>query len=323
MRAMKTTTVLKAGLPVGCLLLALGCANRSGFAEETVPESENSPSSKLLLPKTSDDAPVRAEPKREARNTKTSREPAPEIREVRPVRETRVTADRAETVPVETAQVRREDDLIGDRPVERVSTDPGSTAPASKQLLEEMKPSGPLVTKSRQCYKYLAELKSNAEKISTGLDDGGKEVTLLIHISDELGTNVTDLADLWPENKTFVDYCAMAKRQSIILNEELARVPRNWRALRWSLNSALVQVSKLRHVARDLADAEPKPIATPGKDGKIEYSDPVPEALDPVLAKREAAVSEARRAREFIKKKEEEKAKKRMPTDWKNEPNAQ
>lgn len=318
---MKTRLLLKAGsLPTGCLLLVLGCANRSGFAEETVPEGENAPASKLLLPKSSDDAPVRTEPRREARNNKTSREPAPEIRETREVRE---TSPRAETIPVETAQVRQTEDLIGDRPAERLNTDPASTAPASKQLLEEMTPSGPLVTKARQCYKLLGELKANAEKISTGLDDGGKEVTLLVHISDELGTNVTDLADLWPENKSFVDYCAIAKRQSIILNEELARVPRNWRALRWSLNSALVHVSKLRHVARDLADAEPKPVATPGKDGKIEYSDPVPEPLDPKLARREAAVSEARRAREYIKKQEEEKAKKKMPTDWKNQPNAQ
>jgi len=318
---MKTRTMLNAGLPMGCLLVVLGCANRSGFAEETVPEAENAPSSKLLLPKSSDDASESRprDPRRE--NKKTYREPAPEVREVR---ETPETANaRAETIPIETAQVRRENDLIGDRPAEHSRVDPGATAPASKQLLEEMTPSGPIVTKSRQCYKLLGELKANAEKISTGLDDGGKEVTLLIHISDELGNNITDLSDLWPENKSFVDYCVVAKRQSIILNEELARVPRNWRGLRWSLNSALVHISKLRHVARDLADAEPKPVATPGKDGKIEYSDPVPEPLDPKLARREAAVSEARRARDFIKKQEEEKAKKKMPTDWKNQPNAQ
>lgn len=308
--------MLSAGLPVGCLLVVLGCANRSGFAEETVPEADGA-NSKLLLPKSNDDAPVKTETHpREARNNKTSREPAPEARTY-----TEQSA-RAETVPIETAQVKRHDDLIGDRPAELARVDPGSTAPASKQLLEEMTPSGPMITKARQCYKLLGELKANAEKISTGLDDGGKEVTLLVHISDELGTNVTDLADLWPENKTFVDYCAVGKRQAIILNEELARVPRNWRSLRWAMNSALVHISKLRHVARDIADAEPKPVATPGKDGKIEYSDPVPEPIDPKLARREAAVSEAKRARDFVKKQEEEKAKKRMPTDWKNQPNA-
>lgn len=315
---------MNAGLPMGCLLVVLGCASRSGFAEETVPESEGGASSKLLLPKSdNEEAPVRSEQPRheskprEARNVnkKTNREPEPLPQ---------ASEARAETIPIETAQVKQpQQDLIGDRPAEQARMDPGSTAPASKQLLEEMTPSGPLVTKARQCYKLLAEMKANAEKISTGLDDGGKEVTLLVHISDELGNNVTDLADLWPENKTLVDYCAVGKRQAIILNEELAAVPRNWRSLRWAMNSALVHISKLRHVARDVADAEPKPVATPGKDGKIEYSDPVPEPLDPKLARREAAVSEARRARDYVKKQEEEKAKKRMPTDWKNQPNAQ
>jgi len=290
--------MLTAGLPVGCLLVVLGCVNRSGFAEETVP----------------DETPKSETHPREARNNKTSREP--EVRSVRVDSESR-----AETVQIEPVQVKRStEDLIGDRPIVIVRADPGSTAPASKQLLEEMTPSGPLTTKARQCYKLLAEMKSNTEKVSTGLDDGGKEVTLLIRISDQLGVNVTDIADLWPENKTFVDYCAVGKRQAIILNEELARVPRNWRSLRWAMNSALVHISKLRHVAQDLADAEPKPIGTPGKDGKIEYSDPLPVPLDPKLARREAAVSEAHRARDYIKKQEEEKAKKRMPTDWKNQP---
>mgnify|MGYP000216827214 CR=1 FL=1 len=36
-----------------------------------------------------------------------------------------------------------------------------------------------------------------------------------------------------------MDYCVIAKRQAIVLNEELARVPRNWRSLRWAMNSAL------------------------------------------------------------------------------------
>lgn len=311
---MKTKSALTAGVPSACLLLVLACANRVGFAEETVPENGNAPSSRLLLPGTKDDAPaqvVEEEPRRDPRaeNKKTYRPPPDEIQRAETVR--------SETVePQETVRA-PEPDLIGDRPAARASTDPSLTAPASRQLLEEMPAQGPLTTKARQCYKLIAELKTNAEKISTGLDDGGKEVTLLVRISDDLGANITDLADLWPENKTFVDHCAVAKRQSIILNEELARVPRNWRALRWSLNSALVYISKLRHVARDVADAEPKPVATQGKDGKIVYSDPEPEPLDPVLAKREAAVSEARRAREMIKKQEEEKKKKRMPTDLK------
>jgi hypothetical protein len=221
------------------------------------------------------------------------------------------------TAPARKTEAPAEEaDLTSDKP---------EAAGKSKEvpLLLRLAPAGPVADKANQCYKLLAEMKSDAERISSDLDDSGKEVTRLIHSSDNLAKNITALVELWPTNEAFRDLCASAKRQALVLNEELSQVPRKWTHVRWSFTAALQEVSKLRLRARDLAEAEPKPIPLVGKNGKPVldkegrqiYVDPPQPPQDPVLVKRDRNLREVEAERARLKKIEEEKKNPRLHTD--------
>ena len=188
--------------------------------------------------------------------------------------------------------------------------------PKETPLLEPLVPTGPVIEKVRRCYKLLAEMKTNLELISADLDNSGKEVTRLINTSDDLTRNITALAALWPENESFRDKCGSAKREALVLNEELAQVPRKWPHVRWAFTATLQSSSKLRLLARTLADAEPQPVPLLDKHNKPVldkktglpiYVDPPPPPQDPDVVKREKSVKEVEKERERIKKIEEEK----------------
>jgi len=190
-------------------------------------------------------------------------------------------------------------------------------------LLNPLEPSGPLNETANRCYKLLAEMKAKTEQINADLDNGGKEVTRLIRTSDALAKNITDLAGIWPTDESFRDRCGGAKRETLVLNEELSRVPRQWTHVRWSFTSALKEVSKLRLLARDLAEAEPKPVPLLSKDGKpvldkegrpiyVDAPQPPP---NPLVVKREKSLHEVEEQRERLRKIEEEKKNPRIHTD--------
>lgn len=201
-------------------------------------------------------------------------------------------------------------DLIGDKPGTAVP------AKASKRvLIEELKPSDePLGQTAAKAYQLLAGMKTNLDLISADLDNQGKEVTRLIRTSDLLAGNITDLANLWAANESFRDICGCAKARVLVLNEELSRVPRKWANVRWAYNSVVQDVRKLRRTGRDLAEAEPKPVAVPGKDGKTRYVEQVP-AVDPALAEKERRMREMALVRERLKRAEELRNSKPMPVD--------
>lgn len=304
---LKPPTLLSRFLALAALVCGAGA-----WAEETVPEQGTSPEARVVLPKKSN-----GERAAEVVDDGVVIPPPVVDRSYGADRIDRIDRTRrTETAEPVTRPANDGPDLIGDR--KPVGSTAAAVQPTTVQdLLEDMPAPSPISTKARQCYRLLGEMKSNAEKISVGLDDGGKEVTLLVRMSDELGNNITDLSELWPEDDVFIDQCSIAKRQVLILNEELDRSPRNWRYLRRSLNSSLAGISKLRHTARLLADSEPKPVQMKDKDGKLVYVDREPEPLSPELARREAAVSEAKRTREMMRKQEEEREKKRkqIPMD--------
>jgi len=224
----------------------------------------------------------------------------------------------AEPVPEPAPAVTAEVDLIGDKPAA------GAVAKAdSKDLLDEMKPEGPQSPASRRCYYLLGEMKTNIEKVSADLDNGGKEVQRLIRTSDLLSKNITDLAELWPNDQFFRDACINTKRQVLVLNDELSRVPRKWTHVRWAFNGSLREVSKLRARARDMAESEPKPVPLLGRDGKPAvdkegnqiFIEQAEAPVDPLVARREKAKREVEAARTQDRKRDEEKKKKSMPTD--------
>jgi len=188
-------------------------------------------------------------------------------------------AKRADTPPTDES-VGDEVDMIGDRP------QAGAPAEKKKPLLEELIAPGPVNAKAKQCYALLVEIKTNVDLIAKDLDNSGKEVTRLISTSDTLAKNITKLANLWPEEEKFRDRCGTAKRQALDLNEELSRVPRIWTHVRWGFDAVVQHTKDIRNRARDLADAEEKPLAVV-KDGKVTYVENKP-TVDPVVARKEA-----------------------------------
>lgn len=208
--------------------------------------------------------------------------------------------------------------------VDLTADKPGAAAKRKEApLLAVLGPAGPSNDTVRHCYKLLAEMKTNAERISADLDAGGKEITRLIRTSDALSRNITDLAGVWPHDESFRDVCGNAKRLVLVLNEELSRVPRKWTHVRWSFSAALQEVSRLRLRARDLAEAEPKPVPVIGKDGKPVldkegrpiYVDPPAPPVDPAIAKREQSLREVQAERERIRRIEEAKKTKPLRTE--------
>ena len=213
--------------------------------------------------------------------------------------------------PTKTEVIAEEVDLIGDKP------DAKGVKPADKMpvLLDPLEPTGPVNRVARNAYKIIADLKENIEKVNVDLDGGGKQITRLIHNSDEVCKNITDMAAIWPDDNVFRDQCIAVKRQALTLNDELSRVPRTWAHVRWAFSSTLRAVSLLRLRARELAEAEPKPTVIVGKDGKTEIVEAAPAPVDPALAKRNEVVSKAKRMRDQMKQIEDERKKKAMPTD--------
>ncbi|HYG76129.1 MAG TPA: hypothetical protein VEK08_14075 [Planctomycetota bacterium] len=230
-------------------------------------------------------------------------------------READVTPPAVEPPPPPTltetvnAPASEELDLTADRPEAK------TTEKQKQILLDDMPPSGPLNLNARKCYALIASTKEKIEKISADLDDGGKQITRLIRTSDDLSKDITELAEIWPYDKAFRDLCIIAKRHTLVLNDELARVPRKWTHVRWAFTNALKSVSKLRLSAREVAELEPKPQAIVGKDGKVVYVDAPPPPVDPAIAKREEIVKKTERMREQMRRIEEEKKKETLPTD--------
>ena len=194
--------------------------------------------------------------------------------------------------------------------------------PQRPQALEELVPPGPLDHTATRCYALLADMRNEAETISQDLDAGGREVTRLLRTSDELAKKITDLAALWPDDALLRDRCSTAKRAALVLNEELGNVPRKWTHVRWSFDNVIAEVGKLRQYARGLADAEPavpvldkhgKPVLD--KNGKPTYAEPQPKPADAATVKREEAQREVDEAREKLRKTEDDKKEKKIPTD--------
>ena len=219
------------------------------------------------------------------------------------------------TTTTKTGAPAEEVDLTADRPE--------AARPKDAPLLASLEAAGPVNATASRCYRLLAEMKTNVEQISADLDAGGKEITRLIRSSDELAKNITDLAGVWLFNEGFRDICGNAKRQALVLNEELSRVPRKWTHVRWSFSASVQSVSKLRLAARDLAEAEPKPVLAVGKDGKplldkqgrLIYVDPPPPAINADIAKRDEVRHDVEAKREQIRKLEELKKKPPLQSD--------
>ncbi|HEY3324554.1 MAG TPA: hypothetical protein VGP72_29145 [Planctomycetota bacterium] len=219
-------------------------------------------------------------------------------------------------VPTKAEPVGEAVDLTADKPEAKAAD------AKTKILLDDIQPEGPLNQTARKVYGLVQETKEQAEFISKDLDEGGKQISKLIRASDQLCKSITLLADVWPENKPFRDLCIDAKRNALILNDELSRVPRTWSHVRWALSGTLKSVSTLRLRARDLAEAEPKPVpllAKNGKpvldkDGKIIYVE-VATPADAAIARREEITNKAQRMRNQLRKEEEESKKKPMQTE--------
>jgi hypothetical protein len=204
-----------------------------------------------------------------------------------------------------------DDDLISDKP-EAVSKDNEKKKP---DLLEVIQTTEPLTEKSSKVYELIGEIKTQVDKISSDLDNSGKEITRLQRTSEALAKSITDLAAYWPQNETFNDECAEAKRNVLVLNDELSRAPRRWTHVRWSYNDSVKAIRALRRKARDLAEAEPKPQAVVGRDGKVRYVEPAAPAVDPRIAKLEKKEREVEESRARSKRAEEARKNKSMPLD--------
>jgi hypothetical protein len=200
---------------------------------------------------------------------------------------------------------------------------PEAVPPKAEPLFTDLAPDGPVGPTAKQAYGLIADIKTTVEQINSDLDAGGKEITRLIRTSDTLARQITELAGVWQYNESFRDLCGSAKRQALLLNDELSRVPRQWKYVRWTFTNALKEVSRLRMAARDLAEAEPKPIALIGKDGKPVldkqgrqiYVDPPAPTVDAAILKREAAVREAAEQRARMRVIEEQKKNPRLKTE--------
>jgi len=212
-----------------------------------------------------------------------------------------------QTAPAEV--VGEDVDLISDKP-EAVSKD------AKKpELLEHLTTAEPLNEPAQKVYDLIFEMKTNLDQISRDLDDHGKEITRLLRTTDVLSKNITDLSKVWADDEVLKDQCSGAKRCVLILNDELSRSPRRWSHVRWAFNDMVKDVRKLRIVARDLAEMEPKPTKVVGKDGKVTYVEPEAPPIDPKLAKRIKSVQDAEEAKARLKAANEVRKKKDMPID--------
>jgi hypothetical protein len=200
---------------------------------------------------------------------------------------------------------------------------PEAVPPKAEPLLTDLAPAGAVGPTAKQAYVLIADIKTTVEQINTDLDTGGKEITRLSRTSDTLARQITELAGVWPLNESFRDVCGSAKRQALLLNDELSRVPRQWKYVRWTFTNVLKEVSRLRMAARELAEAEPKPVLLVGKDGKPVldkqgrqvYVDAPAPAVDPLILKREAAVREATEQRARMRAIEEQKKNPRLKTE--------
>ena len=191
-------------------------------------------------------------------------------------------------------------DLIGDKPE-------AAAANAPKPLMEEMKTDEHVSTRATNCYKLLADIKTQVELVSKDLDNNGKEVTRLVKTTDKIAKLINDLADMWSESEDFRDRCGTAKRDALRLNDELSQTPRKWTHVRWGFDDMVNDVRKIRRMAKDLADAEPKPVAVVGKDGKVSYTDAVPPPGDPAIARRDLNKARADAVRAALRRQEEAK----------------
>ncbi|MFH0939813.1 MAG: hypothetical protein V1899_11135 [Planctomycetota bacterium] len=203
--------------------------------------------------------------------------------------------------------VTEEVDLIGDKPE-------AATA-LKKTLLEELKPQEPLDRAARKAYALMADIRTNLESIRKDLDDNGKEITRLIHTSDLLAKNITSLKNLWADNATFHDICGSAKGRVLLLNTELSRTPRKWTHIRWAFNFVVQELRRLCAAGVCLAEAEPKPVAVVGKDGRISYVEPVAAPVDPRIAEKDRKLREVEEAKKKLKRYEEAKKNKPMRID--------
>jgi len=210
--------------------------------------------------------------------------------------------------PTQTVSVSEAIDLTGDKPEAKAAEIHKAV------LLDDIVPSGPMNLRARECYVLIASMKAKAEKLDADLDGGGKQITRLIRTSDDLSKDITEMAQIWPEDQAFRDICIIAKRHTLVLNDELSRVPRKWTHVRWAFTNTLKSISHLRMVARDIAELEPKPTAVAGKDGKVVYVESQV-AIDPAIAKREEIVKKTERMRKQMREMESEKKKRNMPID--------
>lgn len=228
-----------------------------------------------------------------------------------PVTDSETPAAKPPPAPPRTkaANLAEEVDLIGDKP-EAVAAEPKKTP-----LLEELKPQEPLGRTARRAYALMADIKTNLESVSKDLDDSGKEVTRLIRTTDLLAKNITDLKDLWSYNETFRDICGSAKGRTLLLNDELSRVPRKWTHIRWAFNSTVQELRRLRASGARLAEAEPKPVPVVGKDGKVTYVEPAEAPVDPRIVEKDRKIRELEEAKARLKRFEEAKKNKPMRTE--------
>jgi hypothetical protein len=220
-------------------------------------------------------------------------------------------ADPAADLPRElhAADIAEEIDVTADKPeaeAEKVKKAP---------LLEVLAGEDPLNAKARQCYAVLADIKTNVDLIAKDLDDHGKEITRLSRTSEALTKNINELVDIWPGNELFRDTCGLAKLQTLVLNEELERVPRTWTHVRWAFNSTVKELRKTRLYAKELADAEPKPIAVKGKDGKISYAEPEGPVLSEAEQKKQMMMKEAAEVKARARDAKEKQKNRKLQTE--------
>jgi hypothetical protein len=209
------------------------------------------------------------------------------------------------------------DDLIADRPAPGAVT--SGVVKEGELVLEEFAAPGPVNSKAKKCYAALSELKKNVEVISRCMDNRGKENARLMHASENVLTNINDLAAIWPTSEAFMDVCALAKRSALVFNSELSEVPWTWTRVRWSFDAMVKGVRALRAYAKTQADAEPKPQMIVTKEGAAVYIDaPETAPLDPRAQRQEDASKAAKEQLARIKannESREERKKTKLTTD--------
>ncbi|MEI6233161.1 MAG: hypothetical protein WCT04_08920 [Planctomycetota bacterium] len=175
-----------------------------------------------------------------------------------------------------------------------LTADKAGTAGAVAQnpnLLEEMLAPGPVNSKAKKAYALLGELKVNIETVSRCLDNRGKENARLVHTGEEVSKNISAFAAIWPNNDEFRARSSTLKRLALLFNDELNQQPWRWAQVRWSFEALLKDVVGYREYAREIADAELKPIAVlDKKTGKVVYQDQPDPSLSTAEARKAAAL---------------------------------